>query len=289
MALTFKGQAVIRAAAPKWISGTALAAYLIVASLFLSGCTTERVAVTGGGSVADSNFITGNWVIQFTPTSGGTPFTQLAGFMDEARSASAGKNNATAALQGQTPDACYAGANVIPLFGSVTGATVFFYSFDVNGQYLTINATKNSGSTQITGTYSVGGGCDNGAAGTLTGTRYAVLDGTYSGSVTANAAQTLQLKLTQNTTGTGDGTFFVSGSAAFQGFSCFTTGTMAGTSGSIIGNAVQLALTTNDVNGSQVILTGSIDPAADTLTIASANVQGGDCSGSLGGATLTLQ
>lgn len=279
----------IRAAARIRISATAFAACLAAAGLLLSGCTTERVAITGGGGVEDSNYITGNWVIQLTATSGGTPFTQFAGFIDEDQSATDGKNDATAALQGESPDACYAGADVMPLFGNVTGATVYFYSFDVNGQYFTINATKNTGSTQMTGTYSVAGGCDNGAAGTLTGTRYAVLNGTYSGSVTANAAETMNLKLTQNTGGTGAGTFFVSGSATFQGISCFTTGTMADTSGTILGNAVQLAFTTNEANGSQVILAGTIDPTADTLTITSANIQGGDCSASLGGATLTLQ
>lgn len=250
--------------------------------LFLGGCTTERTPLTASGYT----FLTGNWVLQLTPASGGTQFTQLAGFIDEENTSPGVKDDATAAFQDQGQN-CFLGADFIPFYGDVAGNTVFFYSFDVNGEYVTLNATKDATATHMTGTYSIGGGCINGATGTFTGTRYAMLKGAYAGSMTANAAQLLQLTLAQNTTATGDGNFFISGTAVFQGFGCFTSGTMAAANGSIVGNAVQLAFTAND--GSTVTLNGTIDPLADTLTISSGAIVGDTCAGPLGSATLALQ
>jgi hypothetical protein len=180
------------------------------------------------------------------------------------------------------------GYTFIPLEGTVQGTAVGLHSFSVNGQYVTITATKNTKATQLTGTYSVSGGCANGAAGNITGTRYAILNGAYAGTI-AGGGQSIQVNVAQNTQGTGSGNFFVSGSATFAGISCFTTGTMAAENGSIIGNTVVLNFATNDPNGAQAVLTGQIDPAADTLTLSSVDVTGGSCAGSLGGATLTLQ
>lgn len=257
-------------------------------ALVITGCTTAGTPITGGSGPTSYNYLTGNWVLQVTPTSGGTPFTTLSGFINEEDDKPGVNDNATAAFQAQ-PSTCYLGADIVPWYGYVYGTPVDFYSFDVNGQFVTIKATKNAAATQLTGTYSIAGGCANGDTGTITGTRYAVLKGTYAGSLANNSAQSMQLTLAQNVTGTGSGTFFVSGTATFAGFSCFTTGTMASTSGSIIGNTVQLNFTTNDVNGSNVILSGTIDPTAITLTLTSGSIQGGDCSGSLGTGTLTLQ
>lgn len=265
----------------------------LVLSAVLTGCTTSGTPILGGvggggGTNPTYHSLTGNWVLQITPTAGGSQFTQLAGFINEATSASGGKYSTTAAFQDQPSSSCYTGADFIPLYGNVTGtATLFLYSFDVEGQFVTINATGDATLTHMTGTYSIGGGCADGASGTLTGTRYAVLKGTYSGALTGNSGESVQLTVAQNTAGTGRGNFFVSGSAVFQGFSCFTSGTMAASAGSIVGNAVQLAFTAND--GSTVTFSGTIDPTASTMTITSTQVQGGSCAGSLGGATLTLQ
>lgn len=247
----------------------------------IDGCTTQRTPIV-------STSLTGNWVLQTTPNAGTTPFTSLAGFIDQETQTYAASNSITAALEAH-PSTCYLGADLIPLTGALSGTSLGLYSFDVNGQYLKVSATSNSAGTALTGTYSVAGGCANGAAGTFSGTKYAVLKGTYAGSLTSDSARTLQLTLAQNVLGTGSGYFFVSGSATFGGFSCFTSGTMASTEGSIIGDAVQLDFTTNDAAGSHLLLTGTIDQTATTLTVASGTVTGGSCSGSLGQAILKLQ
>jgi hypothetical protein len=255
----------------------------------LVGCTTARTPFSGSTTPPPTGytFLTGNWVIQTTPTSSPTPFTGLSGFIDE-QDQNAGTNDALTAALEANPSNCYLGADAIPLEGTVQGTAVGLHSFSVNGQYVTITATKNTKATQLTGTYSVSGGCANGAAGNITGTRYAILNGAYAGTI-AGGGQSIQVNVAQNTQGTGSGNFFVSGSATFAGISCFTTGTMAAENGSIIGNTVVLNFATNDPNGAQAVLTGQIDPAADTLTLSSVDVTGGSCAGSLGGATLTLQ
>lgn len=255
----------------------------------MAGCTTAGYPTNGSTPPpAGYAFLTGNWVFATTPTASPTPFTGLSGFIDEQDQDPGTNDVATAALQAQ-PSNCYLGADTIPLEGTVQGTALGLHSFSVNGQYVTINATKNSTATTLTGTYSVSGGCANGAAGTITGTRYAILNGTYTGSFTNSPAQGLQLAVSQNTQGTGSGNFFVSGTAAFTGISCFTTGTMAADNGSIIGNMVVLTYTTNDPSGAQVVLSGEINPTASTLTLSSAVVTGGSCAGALGGATLALQ
>jgi hypothetical protein len=252
-----------------------------------SGCTTAGYPTNGSTPPpAGYAFLTGNWVFQTTPSSGGTPFTGLAGFINE-ESQNPGVNDvATAALMAM-PGGCYQGADTIPLQGTVQASTLGLRSFDVNGQYVTINATKDAKADQLTGTYSVSGGCANGDAGTITGTRYAVLTGSYAGST--GSGQGLQVTLAQNVQGTGSGTFFVGGTGTFTGFSCFTTGTMAASNGSVIGNAVMLTFATNDAGGGQLVLTGTIDQAAATLTLTSVDVTGGSCAANLGGATLTKQ
>jgi hypothetical protein len=245
------------------------------------GCTTERTPII-------RTSLTGNWVLETTPTSSISPFTSLSGFINQETMNYAASNAVTAALEAQ-PDTCYLGADLIPLSGTVKGVNLGLHSFDVNGQYLTISGTSDSNGSHLTGTYSVAGGCANRAAGTFTGTRYAVLTGSYAGTFSANRAYAVQMTLTQNVLGTGSGNFFVSGTATFAGISCLTSGTMTGGAGSIIGNTVQLDFTTNDANGAQVLVSGTIDPTAKIFTVSTATVNGGSCAGSLGQATLTLQ
>jgi hypothetical protein len=256
----------------------ALAAAMLATA---TGCTTARTPII-------SSSLTGNWVLETTPNAGTTPFTSLAGFMDQVTQNYGVSNTVTAALEAQ-PSTCYLGAELIPLEGHVAGTTVGLRSFDVNGQFLTIAGTSDSTGTHLTGTYSVSGGCANGAAGSFTGVKYAIFKGTYAGTLAGSPSRSLQVVVSQNVLGTGSGTFFVSGSAALSGFSCFSSGSMASTAGSIIGNAVQLDFTTNDINGAHILLSGTIDPTASNFTVSGIQVTGGGCSGSLGSATLTLQ
>jgi len=257
---------------------------LVAGLLLLSvgGCNASLLLFTSDTTF--SNF-TGNWVFQFTPTSGATELTQLAGFVDDIGGS---QDWATAATQGTLSD-CLAGQSFVPWYGNVSGNSMKLYSFLVTGEALTITANSNSAFTQFTGTYTLGGPCANGETGTVVGTRYASLTGTYSGALSLNAGQNLQLDLAQDKVATGNGTFFVTGTAKLQGFSCFTSATIASYAGTIVGSNVQLQFTTNESPSSTLTLSGSIDPNADTLTANSIQVDGGQCSGTLGVASLARQ
>jgi hypothetical protein len=256
----------------------------------LSGCSGNSGGKPGGGGSTNPGanyiYLTGNWEIQATSTAGTAPFTSLAGFINEQGQNPGVDDLTTAALQVQ-PSGCYVNATTVPLQGSTQGNDLSLLSFPVNGQTMTIKGTKDATATHFTGSYAIAGGCADGATGTLAGTQYAALSGTYSGAVTGDAAQTLQLSVTQFTQGTGDGVFLVSGSAVFSGFSCFTKGTLASEDGAVIGSAVKLTFATNDSGGAQAVLTGTIDSAADTLTLSSIAVTGGSCPGAIGAAVLT--
>ena len=282
-----------------WIdlaTGTRTAALCLAAVAIngLAGCSGNSGSGSGsGGGTPPTNpgkgyiYLTGNWEIQATATTGTAPFTSLAGFINEQGQNPGVDDVTTAALQAQ-PSSCYANATSIPMQGNTEAANISLLSFPVNGQVMTIKGKKDATSTHFSAAYSISGGCANGAAGTLAGTQYAALTGTYSGAITSDAAQTLQLNLTQFTQGTGDGVFLVSGSAAFTGFSCFTKGTLASQDGAVIGSGVNLTFATNDSAGAQAVMTGTIDAAADTLTLSSITVKGGSCPGSLGAATLAI-
>lgn len=269
---------------PKWVG--ALTAGLLL--LTIGGCnasfnsTSSNPSNPSNTQTTFSDF-TGNWVLQFTGTSGPTEFTQLAGFIDDIGTS---QHWATAALQGTLSD-CLAGQSFIPWYGNINGDSMKLYSFLITGEMLTITANSNADFTQFTGTYTLGGPCADGATGNVVGTRYANLTGTYLGSLSSNAGQNLQLDLKQNTVATGNGTFFVTGTAKLQGFSCFTSATIASYAGTVVGSNVQLQFTTNESPSSTLTLSGSIDPTADTLTANSIDVSGGQCSGKLGGASLT--
>jgi hypothetical protein len=251
------------------------------------GCTTIKIPSSGIPSTGSSTGLTGNWQFQVTPTTGPTPFTSLSGFIDELNEDPGVNDSATATLQAQS-STCFVDTTLIPLQGTVQGTQLSLYSFSIVNQFVSIAATEDSTATHMTGTYTIGGGCANGAAGTLAGTEYAPLTGGYAGGIAGDTPEkTLNLNLSQLTQGSGDGTFLVSGSATFSGFSCFTEGTLASMGSFVSGSSVNLTFNTDDVSDARLLLAGTIDPAADTLTLSSIRVTGGVCSGSAWGATLT--
>ena len=257
----------------------------------LSGCG-GNITKAAGTPVApvDYLFLTGNWVFTATSTAGPAPFTTLVGFVNEQSENPGTYDIATAALQAQPATTCYVDAVTVPLQGSVVGTAVSLSSFSVNGQYLNITGTKDASSTHLTGTYAVSKGCAKGAKGNITGTRLDSLTGVYSGAFGANTpSETMQLTLSQDAQGTGDGRFFVSGTAAVNGVSCFTSATLSATSGYVLGNIATLAFATNEPSGSTLTVTGTFDQAASMLTAQTVQVTGGGCSGTYGATTLAVQ
>ena len=261
----------------------------------LLGCG-GNVAIPGGSPTPappDPNYVllTGNWQFQTTSTAGTSPFASFSGFIYEEGDDPGTNDVVTSAFQVAPSSGCYDAAVSVPLKGSAEGLKLSERSFSVNGQFLTLTATRpDKTSGTLTGTYTVAGGCANGAAGTITGTKYAALSGTYAGSVDgATPAKTLSLKLSQFTQGTGDGIFLISGSATLGGFACFTGASLASTDGAVTGSSAVLNFTANDGIKTPIQLAGTFDPLAKTLTLSSINVPSGSCSGSYGTATLTAQ
>ena len=150
--------------------------------------------------------------------------------------------------------------------------------------------TRNTAGDQLTGSYKDSGGCIGGSNGTVTGTRYAPLTGTYAGSIgTSTPAPTVSVTSTQGGQGTGSGTTQLTGNATFTGFTCFTKGSVSTPDSYVLGSQVVITLGTNDPTGAQAILTGTFDSGATTITLTSVNVTGGSCSGNYGTATLASQ
>ena len=262
---------------------------LLLGAAWLMGCG-GTVGISLGDSVslpASPTTLSGGWVFIATATTGAVPFTQLVGSLDERSATTSGSNPLQALLQIQGPGSCYVGIDLLPLQGNLQSSGSSLYSFEVNNQYLTINAAPNSTNTQLTGTYNVGGGCANGVTGTITGTRYLPLNGTYTGTSMGGSPNTVtSLSLTQTPAANGDGSFAITGNALFQGPSCFTKGSI--TSGEALGNTLHLFLTTNEVTPSQVTIDGSFNTNATSVTLSSIKVTGGSCAGSLGSGTLTV-
>ena len=255
-----------------------------------------NVAVPGGSPTPappDPNYVllSGNWQFQTTSTAGTSPFSSFSGFIYEQADDPGTNDVVTSAFQVVPASGCYDSAVSVPLKGTAQGLNLSERSFSVNGQFLTLTATRpNKTSGTLTGTYTVSGGCANGAAGTVTGTKYAALTGTYAGSIDgATPAKTLSLKRSQFTQGTGDGIFLISGSATLGGFACFTGASLSSTDGAVTGSSAVLNFTSNDGTKTPIQLSGSFDPLAKTLTLASINIPSGSCSGSYGTATLTAQ
>lgn len=256
--------------------------------LLLCACTKGGGGGSGSGSGGGTTAadVTGNWEFQATPTKGSAPFTALAGYLHV--SGSGTSQFITAAVQA-TSTTCYNNLADISLNGSVNSSQVIVTSIAVDNQILSLNMKANSTADQLSGTYTISGGCANGASGSITGQKYSLVNGTYTGALTNDVSRTMTLNLTQYTHGTGDGGYQTSGTATFANDNCFSQGTLAITDGTIIGSAASFIFTTNDPGGAQVQMTGTIDTTADTLTLSSIQVNGGSCPGALGPATLHLQ
>lgn len=256
----------------------------------VSGCSSGSGSGSGsggGGSTPDPYAnITGNWQFVATPTSGTAPFTSFSGTIFETAVDAASHSTTATFLPVST--GCYANAGVIPMKGQVEQPAVKLTSFEVLGQYLSITAQKNEAGSAMTGTYSVSGGCADGDKGTITGTFYKALTGTYQGPLASAAAKNIQLSLTQQVLGTSGGTFLLSGSGTFGGFSCFTKGNVSGAGDSYVtGNSAIIILKTDETGaGSTMTVNGTFDPAAATLSVSTIQVTGGSCAGTYGSASL---
>lgn len=217
-----------------------------------------------------------------TPTTGAAPFSALHGAIDVLPLVS-GSYPVTAELLSDSVD-CYAGTPLIPMHGQASGSSLQLVSFSVSGQYVALQLTPDSTYEHLQGTYRVNGGCADGQAGTLEGTKVPPLTGAFSGSL-ASSTEELALSLEQNVADAGNGFFGVHGTATFTGVPCFTTADVLPSS-TITGDTVALALKATSGDGSVMSLQGHFDPSNHLIQVTSLLVQGTTCAGELGPASL---
>ena len=265
-------------------TAAALACLTLVCAAVLTGCAKNGGGGSGTGTAppsgpTDFTSLSGNWLLTGASKAATPAPITMSGVIAE-QAATGASRFTTTVLQVQAP--CYANTQIVPLDGQTTAARYQAASFNVQGQILTLDAQPSADALQLTGTYAIMGGCADGQTGSFTGQRYADLTGTYVGTSTAAPGKMVSIAVAQDDNGTGMGTFLLTGTAQFAGFSCFTSGQIPIGAGSISGSHALIQFTANDQAHSQIALDGQIDAAAQALTLTASGVIGGSCAGDLG-------
>ena len=249
----------------------------------VTGCTNLKIPYTGSGPVLPitASPLAGNWQFDAVTSTGTAPFTALSGPLNTAAATAAGIPTTASMLAHST--GCYFGEPFVPLQGTYAAPTLTLFAFSVSGQYLVLQATVDSTQTHLTAPFKISGGCADGVLGTITGSRYDPLTGTYSGTVPGGttASRNIQLAVNQSATDPDNGTVPIAGTATFTGFSCFTTGTAVAGQTFVTGSTVAFLFQTNDPNGATIALSGTMDPGAAILSLTQVQISGGACAGTL--------
>ncbi len=244
---------------------------------------------TGGGGgtstpVPPAVSLTGNYQFQ-TSSTGVVPFTALSGFVNEETGSTDGSYGLTASLQVQS-NACFADIKVLDLGGFTKSPLSQLTAFPYDSQTVTLSLSQNCTGVSLCGSYTVAGGCADKATGTIVGTKYAALAGTFR--TDASASPAMHITLNQMSQGTGQGSFQVSGSMSFTGAGCLTSGTIDKISSFLSGSSLHLVAATDSASGAALTLDGTIDTGATTLTVNSIHLAGSNCLDSLNGSRLVL-
>lgn len=254
--------------------------------LLVTGCASSPVTTPpggGGGStgpVPDEANLSGNWQGSLTPAPATPALSAIAGAINQAGSKTSLGQFTTAILQ--IAGDCFVATPVIPLQGFNKAGVVTLDSYTVNGQMVHLSGQADAAASSVSGTYSVTGGCANGASGSLNANRYSTLTGTYTGTLSsgASAGPTVTLNLTQDASETGSGTFLLTGDITIAGTGCTMKGTASVSASNFVrGSSVQVSFPATDATGGTARLTGTFDVAASTIGNISLGVTGGTCAG----------
>jgi hypothetical protein len=112
------------------------------------------------------------------------------------------------------------------------------------------------------------------------------VNGTFAGNLTSsvmNSTYPATAQLTQASSAT-NGIYGVTGTFSLGGLSCFSSGSI--TAGTLVGS--QLTLTATSGNAS-LKLQGTVNAAAQEVTVTTYTLSGGSCTTDSGTGTLTLQ
>jgi hypothetical protein len=256
----------------------------IVALAVLAACTGMMTACGGGSRVSGGNGggssptpdMSGNWALHVTSAYADA---YVGGVLTQSGSTLTGVFHVV-------NSGCYAVLTDVPVTGTISGNTAQLTTASVNGQVLT--ATLNtSGGSAVTGTYSISGGCGGGDTGQVAGNRIPSYSGEWKGTFQSQAGVRVGVdaRITQSAPDA-HGWYQISGTATFQGSTCFTQGTVSQSIAS--GDLVSLAMNTNDTPAGEVDFAGLSDSSGSTLT-GQYQISSGACVGDSGSGTLTRQ
>lgn len=214
--------------------------------------------------------IVGNWQFDLVSTTPGTPALTIAGGISQNGTAVSGALHVDGSK-------CVDRLTTIGFSGTLSAGTTSLTSVAVDGQVVTL--TGKFSNTAFAGTYKIKGGCADGEAGNVTGENIPYIGNTLAGTFTSSANKAFDANgdISQSSSASADGSFGVSGTAAFD-TPCFQTGTVrSGTSSSgsfVLGRSLVLEFET--ANG---ILTFVGTLGQDFREIhGSYTVSGGTCS-----------
>ncbi|MGD0683014.1 MAG: hypothetical protein ABR990_13310 [Terracidiphilus sp.] len=276
----------------RWL--VALIVFLGLTAGGLAGCgSTSKNSITTPPRTPAN--ITGNW--QFTATINGGGNVPIAAYLTSAGGVASG----TADVEMAFPTAC-------PVNGCCGGPFASFNPsltgiIDANNNLTLGSAVQNGGPVfTMTGTVS-GGTLTNGsftltglcpAQGTITGTEYPTLNGTYAGTLTSQTSgQNFAVSATfdQSATLNSRGFFNVDGTVNFTGYPCMTSAAVAtplDMNSGFLGN--NFTVTMNAVPGGDLIVIGTLSPDGKTLTVTYFFIlMGSSCNNDTGTGLLMLQ
>lgn len=258
-------------------------ALLLTALVSVSnGCMKPAPNGTAPGESAVS--LTGNWEFQANSTSP-VPFAKLTGFLYEDAGSTDDAKVTTASLQVQS-GGCFASSHVLDFQGYTKDISAQLTAFPSFSQNVTFGlSTQCTGGLSLCGSYTVVGGCADGATGTLNGVQYDRLSGIFHTPI--GTAPALSLTVAQASQGSGQGTFQLSGSFSASGATCFSEASLDPLQSTLSGSILHLATVPVSGLGTSLSVDGSINAAATIITINTINLPSSTCLSSLNGTTLT--
>jgi hypothetical protein len=175
---------------------------------------------------------------------------------------------------------CFEQATTVLLSGTLTNGNISLTSTAIDGQVISLTGTitkKNGYPYQLTGTYTVDGGCASSDQGNITGYSVDGINGVWHGNLTTAGGALIHWGTDQlgQVGASSEGSFGLTGDFNFDG-ACFDSGKL--TPGTfpipsfILGTSVALKIPTN--NGT-IAFVGTADP--DGLIRGTYTVTGGSC------------
>ena len=218
--------------------------------------------------------IAGNWQFSTTSTAGIPPLTIAGGI-----SQSGSTLGSVVHVDGSS---CFEQPTAIRLTGTLTDGDLSLTSASVNGQVITLagTITKNNGFPyQLTGTYTIDGGCASGDRGNVTGYNGGAFNGPWYGELTTAGGADIHWGTDQlgQVGASSEGSFGLTGTFNFNG-ACFNSGKLTPgtypTPSFVLGTSVALNIPTD--NGT-IAFVGTDGPDEGGLIEGTYTVTGGSC------------